>query len=566
LGLVIGAASVLIAAILLIVYLQRPTYNAEQWRVLEIPLTSAIDYANPFLDVDVTATFTAPDGSVITRLAFWDGGKLWKVRFAPTETGRWSFKISSSDPTNSGFNQAGTVQANAYTGNLPIYQHGFLKKSANGRYLTYADGTPFFWLGDTHWFFDDKERWDTANKTGWTSQFIGMVDKRVKQKFTVYQTAIFGPSGKYWDHGDVGNKIAPKYFDNNLDEKMQYIADNGLVNALALGFHGNIDGNVIVETRLAKYMVARYGALPMVWITAGEVAGYDKSLRQSRIDGWRQVALEINQDDGYNQLQSAHYTNDAPTYYQGEPWFDFTMLQDGHTQFAPTTRFLTYYNNYPTTPLLESETFYEQQAAEVDDALIRKAAYRAIQAGSFGFTYGAQGIWNAAWDEKDVKDDSTGFVHHNWSEAIDFPGATEMTYLEDFYTAIPWQKLEPRPTDWVVWQQNLSDENMPIVKADASADNVVIYFPKGYNSAGTLGTLSHLQNANYKARWFDPAIGFFNAPTQIIPQNGKWKIGPKPNANDWLLLVQREGVTTSSAKPMTGVTSPSLLANFFYLD
>ncbi len=26
-----------------------------------------------------------------------------------------------------------------------------LKVSPNGRYLTRADGTPFFWLGDTAW-------------------------------------------------------------------------------------------------------------------------------------------------------------------------------------------------------------------------------------------------------------------------------------------------------------------------------------------------------------------------------------------------------------------------------
>ena len=31
------------------------------------------------------------------------------------------------------------------------WDHGQLQVSANGRYLEHADGTPFFWFGDTAW-------------------------------------------------------------------------------------------------------------------------------------------------------------------------------------------------------------------------------------------------------------------------------------------------------------------------------------------------------------------------------------------------------------------------------
>ena len=57
-------------------------YTVEQWRVAEIPLTSLVTYANPFQNVDVTATFTGPGGEVITRPAFWDGGVNWKKIFS----------------------------------------------------------------------------------------------------------------------------------------------------------------------------------------------------------------------------------------------------------------------------------------------------------------------------------------------------------------------------------------------------------------------------------------------------------------------------------------------------
>ena len=31
------------------------------------------------------------------------------------------------------------------------WEHGKLQVSANHRYLQHADGTPFFWLGETAW-------------------------------------------------------------------------------------------------------------------------------------------------------------------------------------------------------------------------------------------------------------------------------------------------------------------------------------------------------------------------------------------------------------------------------
>jgi hypothetical protein len=120
-------------------------YRVQQWQAIEIALTSSVAYTDPFEDVDVTATFTGPDKKTIVRPAFWDGGTTWKVRFAPTQTGLWTMTTSATDIKNSGLHHVKrTVECERYSGNLEIYKHGFLKASSNGRYLTYADGTPFF--------------------------------------------------------------------------------------------------------------------------------------------------------------------------------------------------------------------------------------------------------------------------------------------------------------------------------------------------------------------------------------------------------------------------------------
>ena len=66
--------------------------------------------------------------------------------------------------------------ADTYT----VYVHGFVRTRPGRRHLSFADGTPFFWLGDTHWQFA-RERWDESNKPGWASQFRGTIDRRVRQ-------------------------------------------------------------------------------------------------------------------------------------------------------------------------------------------------------------------------------------------------------------------------------------------------------------------------------------------------------------------------------------------------
>lgn len=163
-------------------------YRTQQWRAVEIVLTSSVKYDNPFQDVDVTATFTGPDHKVIKRPAFWDGGRTWKVRFAPPQTGIWKMTTSATDAANRGLDHlTKTVRCDSYSGDLEIYKHGFLKASGNSRYLVYADGTPFFYLGDTHWILAH-ERFRTSNAPGIASQFKYVVDKRVDQGFTVFQS------------------------------------------------------------------------------------------------------------------------------------------------------------------------------------------------------------------------------------------------------------------------------------------------------------------------------------------------------------------------------------------
>jgi hypothetical protein len=59
--------------------------KSEQWTTSEITLISERDYLNGYTDAEVWAVFSNEKNDSIIRPAFWDGGKTWKIRFAPTD-------------------------------------------------------------------------------------------------------------------------------------------------------------------------------------------------------------------------------------------------------------------------------------------------------------------------------------------------------------------------------------------------------------------------------------------------------------------------------------------------
>ena len=79
------------------------TVNAETWLANEIAFESEKAYANPFNDVDVELHLWG-NGRLYIIPAFWDGGNIWKVRFACPSAGDWYFRTVCTDESNSSLN------------------------------------------------------------------------------------------------------------------------------------------------------------------------------------------------------------------------------------------------------------------------------------------------------------------------------------------------------------------------------------------------------------------------------------------------------------------------------
>ncbi|MES2657044.1 MAG: DUF4038 domain-containing protein [Verrucomicrobiota bacterium] len=539
-------------------------FTVQRWRVAEIPLTGSVTYADPFQDVDVTATFTGPGGETLVRPAFWDGGNSWKIRFAPTVTGEWSMTTISTDPANAGLNGiTRTVQCDAYTGNLPIYQHGFVKPSTNGHYFTYADGTPFFYLGDTHWLMIH-ERFDTSNVPGIPSQFKYVVDKRVTQGFTVFQSeAIHIPHGGtgHLDldeepHADLRDGLSAEDLPGfaNVDRKFAYIAEKGLVhaNSMITWTADPIGSTVLTDAYMAKlgrYWAARYAAYPVFWTVAQEIDPDLYGAARNEQSKWDSGSKGVTDNDPYDQPLGAHMqtighgiNHPSESFFGSKPYHKWWPMQMQYT--TPDNRWhdaaRDFYLTGKPTVLYESpyDTFWTNNKGA------RSSGYRAIQTGMCGYGYGANGVWSDLTRIGDYGTDyfmPSGFL--SWYDGANLPTGDQMTYLRNFYGALEWWNLVPRFDD-PAWC-SFPDPYHSLLSSIGNSTYAVYFFGNGT----TTGAIKGMASTPYEASWYNPRTGNYLAIGGITPTVGQWTLPARPTADDWILLVKQN--------PNAVVTTPA---------
>ena len=519
--------------------------SVERYRALILTFESAKSYANPFLDCVITGVFTGPSGQQIQREAYWDGENCYRISFAPTEEGEWTYALQAPEETGL-HGRRGCVECVPYSGTLDIYRHGFLKISQDKRYFTYADGTPFFFLVFTHWEFAYWERWDQSNHPSMDSMFKGMVDRRVAQGYTVYQTnlrsdALMGGEEHYWQSPGVPNVV---FYQQELDRRMYYLADHGLVNALGLCWFMSIEEGVEKYQNLARYIMARYGALPMVWTLAGEVGGYDKARQPFYVDEWRKVALYIRQRNSYAHPMTAHYTNERPfaSYYQDEDWMDFTLNQGGHGDYVISVDdYKQFLCEHGDKPFVEGEAFYEFCSTLEENGtrlctadMVRRVAYMTMATGGCGYTYGAQGIWDVVW-EKGQKNAMSIFNRYDvtWAEAIDGPAGEQMGHLRSFYEKQRFWELYP----YHAGEESVGNpfgKKLPLVSTTKDQKRWVLYYPASTRKSGVI---QPFPQGAYSMQWFNPRTGAYGEPLPFQVKEGGFTIPTKPDLDDWCLVV-----------------------------
>ncbi len=123
------------------------------WEKLEVTLEAQETYDNPYTEVEVWVDLCGP-GFEKRVYGFWDGGDLFRVRVLATAPGEWTWSSGSTPPDAGLSGQQGrfvTVEWTEAEKSENPCRRGFLRATANGHALEYADGMPCFLLGDTWW-------------------------------------------------------------------------------------------------------------------------------------------------------------------------------------------------------------------------------------------------------------------------------------------------------------------------------------------------------------------------------------------------------------------------------
>lgn len=418
-----------------------------------------------------------------------------------------------------------------------------LRVSDNKRFLVKADGTPFFWLGDTAWeLFHRFTREETDR----------YLKRRAEQGFTVIQAVVLSevdglntptPEGYRPLDGNDPTKPNADYF-KKVDEVLTMAEKYGLTIGLLPTWGDKVNGDkggAIFTPQNARtygqFLGERYKSRPnLIWILGGDRL-VDKP---EFLAVWRAMAEGITTgiggaDEGVFTFHPRGGATSSTEFHQ-DAWLDLNMQQTGHCRGASEHESIFRdYQLTPAKPVVNGEPIYEDHPVcfNVKDMGhsnaydVRRAAYLSVFAGAMGHTYGCHSIWQAyTADRKPIN-----FPLKPWQESLELTGANQLRFLRAL--------VESRPVlDRMPNQALLADAPRPAesIQATQGKDYAFVYAGMGMPFTVNMGKIS---GKELVANWFNPRTGEVK-PAGRFANSGQQTFSPPRNIRDgidWVLML-----------------------------
>jgi hypothetical protein len=481
---------------------RRVRYSSDQKvptnAVCEVEFTAATTPADPWSAIDLDIDVTDPDGVVHTVPAFWAGGRSWVLRYSSPLAGEHRYVARVSRGTDAGLDGAsGSITIAGYRGANPLLRRGGPRVSDDATHLSHGDGSPFFWLGDTWWA-------GMAGRFRWPDVFQNLTADRAEKGFTVVQIVAglvpeFVPfsdemaseGGQPWlDHGR--GTINPAYYDVP-DVKIDHLVENGIVPCIVGGW--GLWARVLGREKILqhwRYLVARFGAYPVVWCIAGEVdgvSGWEAMGRLREIDDphvalgelgnaavdlsdpwtrtresfmaddvqkaafdqvgiWEDAAKLVGRIDPFHRIRTLHtipplFSTDV---FADRGSVDLDMQQAGHlmVDVPLAIEYLEKARSHGDKPVLVGEVSYEGIFGSAWDDLQRFHFWSRMLSGAAGHTYGTMALSTFSMRDEPYMPLSHVSQHH-YEDALEWRGAASMGAGRRILERFAWQGLEPAP-------------------------------------------------------------------------------------------------------------------------
>ena len=197
--------------------------------------------------------------------------------------------------------------------------------------------------------------------------------------------------------------------------------------------------------RFCKYLVARYGAGPAIWLIGADGIGDAPSLAFAgeAIERW----------DDYEHPAGLHYAPHGKTdSHQAADWLDFQWAQTGHNGEHLPEVAMDLYHQVPIKASTNGEPTYENigRIGNGEGWWQGHEAWSNLCAGGvLGVVYGAGSVWNWVRDPaaKDAAQAWTFAPGKSWRDAIEFKGADYVGNIGKILNRFDVSGVNP---DWTI--------------------------------------------------------------------------------------------------------------------
>lgn len=241
----------------------------------------------PARDIELSVTFRHEEGSDLRMLGFWDGdgaggstGNVFRVRFTPTLPGRWRLAdVASNDPQLDDQHEGRVVMVEDRMANAGFWISN--DDAASGRWFQRSDGSHPYILGNTHYTFLSEMAGAEVGGNDIVSDVRGNARYFNKLRFSVANAwnpdpnvaSFFDDDGQPTNDGTWSHRPNPSWFHDRTDRAVAAAYERDLIADLILvpptdGAARRALKGDNAEVYL-RYVAARYGAFPNVWITLG---------------------------------------------------------------------------------------------------------------------------------------------------------------------------------------------------------------------------------------------------------------------------------------------------------
>jgi len=440
-----------------------------------------------------------------------------------------------------------TAASTAVTDPLPA-----IRVSEDGHFFVKADGTPFFWQGDTAWGIFTHASPDDVDR---------YLDDRAAKGFNVIQGVI-----ALWDYNyrrnpdgqlpfidrDFG-QINDAYF-TNVDAILDKVEARGMYMAILPFWSKNFPASLRSDENQQKleayhtFLARRYASRQVFWVLGGDASGalegivpYTDLMAEGLVEGARQAGVD-------QILITYHPTGrqSSAFWFHDRDWLDFDAIQSGH--FIETNNFRLVADDFartPAKPTIDMEPGYENitdrlirddpgaRRIEADD--VRRSAYLAVFAGAAGHTYGNGEVYEF-WAPGKAGALPGWAAGLPWQQSLDLPGASQLQYVRHLIDSRPPLLRRPAP-DLILSAEGASDIATERFEALRARDGsyAMVYVQQGKPVTVRLNRVS---GPTIQAWWYDPRTGTAESIGQV-PTADRREFAPpaEPMGADWVLVL-----------------------------